>query len=199
MTVDSNPRQRPANRPHLHSVGPSAEPIALAVPGARHCPGFLSAAGIAALVARIDGEPWGGAGRERRQDYGYRYDMHRRTLAPATTFPAWLSQLTGQLLPFTGAEADQATITEIVSGRGLTRHLDNPERFGPTIALLNPADTLRILFELVGAIGGRHRHEVPLKTGDLLLLTDDARYRWTMRAVPHSRGRHLLITLRTVV
>lgn len=173
--------------------------IELPVSGASYYQQYLDANECIDLLSQLDDVSWQAEGEMRTQHYGQHYNYRERTLGPAMELPGWCEALIGQLAVLNGGRGFDLCTVEEWTGRHLPRRLDDPELLGPTSALLNLGAPVSVVFELVGAIGGKHTHRTRLGTGDLLVLTDDARYRWTTKLVP-GRGtnpaRRLGLTFR---
>lgn len=149
------------------------------------------------LVQWIDRRPWSSALRRRTQHYGYRYSYDRRALRRDDylgQLPAALQRLAAlvaaRVSDFT---PDQAIVNEYLPGQGISAHIDHPGNFGPVVAsvsLLSPA-----IMEFARA---GERRDFVLSPGDLLVMREDARFRWT-HAIPHHSQRRISVTFRSAI
>lgn len=182
--------------------------MAATVPGLRLKPAWISAERERDLLAAIDALPWDDGLRRRVQHHGYRYAYRGRKVEaaePLGPLPAWAAELAARL----HAEAvftcppDQVIVNEYLPGQGISAHIDCVPCFGPVVASLSLGSgaTMALSHPDTGS-----RADVWLAPRTLLILADDARYRWR-HAIPARRsdpdrgprGRRLSLTFRTVL
>jgi alkylated DNA repair dioxygenase AlkB len=184
------------------------------VPGLALLPGYLDEAAQAALVSRIDQEPWRSDLKRRVQHYGYRYDYKARR-ADASLYigplPDWLAPLAARLTGdgLFAATPDQAIVNEYEPGQGIGRHIDCVPCFGPVVASLTLGSSC--VMELFPPEDAAPAGVVPLllTRGSLVVLSGEARYRWLHRIPARRRDEHggaviarsrrLSVTFRTVL
>ncbi|MCY1056308.1 alpha-ketoglutarate-dependent dioxygenase AlkB [Nannocystis sp. SCPEA4] len=178
------------------------------VPGLTLVPEWISAALERDIVAAVDTHAWDDSLRRRVQHHGYRYAYRGRKVdaaEPLGPLPAWAAELAARLhreSVFT-CPPDQVIVNEYVPGQGISAHIDCVPCFGPVVASLSLGSGA--VMELSPPDPGP-RAVVWLPPRSLLVLADDARYRWR-HAIPARRsdpdrgprGRRLSLTFRTVV
>jgi alkylated DNA repair dioxygenase AlkB len=85
----------------------------------------------------------------------------------------WCDQLTEQ--GFFGHPPDQVIVNEYLPGQGIAAHVDCEPCFGDTIAVVSLGSP--VLMDFNGLACG-HKASIDLVPGSLLVITDEARYRW---------------------
>lgn len=153
---------------------------------------FLDETAQTRLAAVIDTKPWSHAINRRTQHYGWRYSYDRRQLGPADRlpFPAWIRILGDRLEPAFGESPDQAIVNEYRPGQGIGAHIDHPGNFGPIIASISLLSSATMIFSRAGRV-----ENVVLEPGALLVMSGEARYKWT-HAIPTHAERRLSVTFR---
>jgi alkylated DNA repair dioxygenase AlkB len=143
------------------------------IPGLAYLPDYIAAAEEAKLVAAIDREVWDTTWDRRRQPYGAAYGDADQAPRP---IPAWGQKLADRMhheglceRPF-----DQMLINEYLPGQGIALHRDySPfDRTVVSLSLLSPC-----VMDFRSADGQR-RASLLLQPRSLLVLSDEARYRW---------------------
>ncbi|PZP85944.1 MAG: alpha-ketoglutarate-dependent dioxygenase AlkB [Azospirillum brasilense] len=152
------------------------EPPAIA--GLRYLPDFITASEEMELLHWIDQQPWLTDLKRRVQHYGYRYDYKARNISRELqlgALPEQLEHYTVKLAENLFAnKPDQVIVNEYLPGQGISSHTDCIPCFGPTIVSLSLGSSCVMDFE-----GPEDdRHTLLLEPRSLLLLSDDARYRW---------------------
>ncbi|MCY0994044.1 alpha-ketoglutarate-dependent dioxygenase AlkB [Nannocystis sp. ILAH1] len=179
-----------------------------AVPGLTLVPEWISGERERDIIAAVDALPWDDGLRRRVQHHGYRYAYRGRKVdaaEPLGPLPTWAAELAARLhgdAIFT-CPPDQVIVNEYVPGQGISAHIDCVPCFGPVIASLSLGSgaTLELSHPTTSS-----RAAVWLPPRSLLVLADDARYRWR-HAIPARksdpdrgpRGRRLSLTFRTVL
>lgn len=181
------------------------------VPGLTYAAGYLTADEEAAILAAVDAEPWRTDLKRRVQHYGYRYDYTARTVDPSMhigSLPAWAQPLAERLLAdgHMPALADQLIVNEYEPGQGIRPHVDCVPCFGPVVCSVTLGSQCVIDMTEVDGTG-----EVPqlLERGSLLVMAEDARYKWrhgirgrksdTVNGQTVPRTRRVSLTFRTVI
>ena len=176
------------------------------VPGLRYVPGYLESDRQENLLAAIDSQPWHDVGGQRRiQFYGYWSEVAKGGLYRAGDLPRWAIEIAGRLedddlMPYL---ADQLIITEYQPGQGVRPHIDAPV-FADVIVGITLGSTC--IMELTQE---DRREQVLLEPGSALVLSGDARDRWT-HAIPSrmadvwmdrtlDRSRRVSLTFRRVL
>ena len=194
-----------------------ASPTTDNIRGLRIVRNFITAAEEKALLEQIDHSTWNRELARRTQHYGQRYSYADRQLYLAPPLPEWLSPVLERIhekvdeFPRTAAAATmQVIVNEYEPGQGIADHTDHVGLFGPTVVSLSLSSATTMDF---GTKGRADKISVRLQPRDLLVLTGDARYRWTHGIRPRivdtvetsggerrrlRRGRRVSITFRTI-
>jgi len=152
-----------------------AHPIAApAIPGLNYLRDYITSREEQALVAAIDAEPWDETWDRRRQPYGASYGNKRTGVTKP--IPPWGLKLIERLRdegigdrPF-----DQMLVNDYEPGQGISLHRDY-DPFDRTVVSLSLLSPCVMDFRSVG--DGR-KESMLLEPRSLLVLEDDARYRW---------------------
>lgn len=196
----------PPSKPVPALVVASRTPEHPPIPGLLYYPDFLSTDEERELLAHIDSAPWITELKRRVQHYGWRYDYKARTIDAGMRIgplPDWAAVLARQLtdeeiLP---EVPDQVIVNEYVENQGISKHIDGELCFTEPIAVISLLEPWEMVF--------RHDNErkgLVLHTRSLLVMTGDARYKWT-HEIPHRlhepgnfrRKRRVSVTLRKVI
>lgn len=173
------------------------------IPGLTYIPDFITPDEESALIDNIDRQPWLTDLKRRVQHYGYKYDYKARAVtddAYLGTLPEWIDPV-AQKLPF---KPDQAIVNEYLPGQGISAHVDCVPCFDDMIASLSLGSGAIMQFT-----NGNEKQELYLKPCSLIVLSGEARYKWT-HAIPSrksdvvdgfklERGRRISLTFRNVI
>jgi alkylated DNA repair dioxygenase AlkB len=178
------------------------------IPGLRYLADWIAAEHASRLVAAVEAGAWSTELRRRVQHYGHRYAYRGRKVDVAERLgplPSWAAELAERLV----AEAvftcppDQVIVNEYQPGQGISAHVDCVPCFGPVVASLS---LLAGVSMELSARDTDQRLSMWLAPCSLLILADDARYRWrhaiaARKTYPDRgpRGRRLSLTFRTVL
>jgi alkylated DNA repair dioxygenase AlkB len=181
------------------------------ISGLKYLTGFVSEREEASLFVAIDKEPWLADLRRRVQHYGYRYDYKSRKVDPSMylgALPPWSQPLTDRLMAagYLETNPDQLIVNEYEPGQGITAHVDCVPCFGPVVCSITLGSAC--MMEL-SAVADPATELLFLERGSLLVLADEARYKWR-HAIPGRksdrvdgqvirRGRRVSLTFRTVI
>lgn len=119
--------------------------------------------------------PWNTSLKRRTKHYGGLYNYKSKSLshqsgsASAEAIPAWCDAILDKLAQF---NFDQLIINEYVPGQGISAHTDHIRDFGPVIASLSLNSACVMKFSHV------EFKDVWLPRRSLVILTEDARYKW---------------------
>lgn len=138
---------------------------------------------------------WASApGQRRVLQYGYKYNYTERDAKPEKTTP--IPDLFVKVLLRKLEESkeiklkvDQVIVNEYEPGQGIAPHIDHTKHFGPVVASLSLGWAYNMNF---AKQGGEEKKQLLLPVCSLLVLQDEARYKWT-----HSIERRLDDTLPT--
>lgn len=167
----------------------------------------------AELLRRIDEECWEPfiksaapdarplPGARRVQHYGYKYDYHRRSVAPTRPIPDYLMEMAAQFPAGEKKEADgtraagwnQCIVNEYRPGQGITWHTD-ARLFGPSIICFTLGDAHPMEFK----IGGCTETITPVP-GSAYVMCGEARAIAQHRMTPFKGStRRVSVTFRVV-
>lgn len=181
------------------------------IPGLQYIQAYLDLAAQQQFIHTIDQQPWLTDLKRRVQHYGYRYDYTRRSVDYSQflgPLPTWGAQLAERLYHdgYTSARPDQLIVNEYQPGQGIARHIDCVPCFGGTILSISLGSTC--VMELTHT-QSRERLSILLEPGSLLIMQDEARYRWkhgipprkldVYRGQPWVRQRRVSLTFRTII
>jgi alkylated DNA repair dioxygenase AlkB len=190
---------------------PAAGAPATPIPGLTYLPDYIDAGHEERLLAIIDRRTWLTDLARFVQHYGYRYDYKGRKIDPEMylgPLPDWAADLAARLHQegWFGERADQVIVNEYQPGQGISKHVDCVPCFDRTIASLSLGSTC-VLEMAHGKT--KHKVELLLRPRSLVIMQDEARYKWT-HAVPARkkdvvdgrtwpRGRRVSLTFRKVL
>jgi alkylated DNA repair dioxygenase AlkB len=177
------------------------------IPGLFYFRNFISEDEENRLVASIDSQPWLNDLRRRTQHYGYKYNYTKRSVDSSMSLgplPKMFTDINALISHLFDKEPDQIIINEYEPGQGINKHVDCVPCFGPVIA------SLSLLSPCIMEFGnGNETHELLLEPRSLLLLENDARYKWHHRIpirendrvgdILITRKRRISATFRTVL
>lgn len=187
------------------------QPQQASISGLTYMPDFISAADEVALLQIIDKQPWLNDLKRRVQHYGYRYDYKARAVTAESylgPMPEWLSTYADRLQSggHFKEKPDQAIINEYSPGQGISAHIDCVPCFTDTIASLSLGSACVMVFTNIDSAA---KQSLLLETKSLVVMTGDARYRWThaiaarktdrLDGVTISRNRRVSLTFRKVI
>jgi alkylated DNA repair dioxygenase AlkB len=175
--------------------------------GLFYAPSFLSTEDQRRLFEEIDANEWSLELKRRVQHYGYRYDYKARRIDPSMhlgPLPPFAIGIAARLQTVTSFTQlpDQLIVNEYLPGQGISAHVDCKTCFNNRVAIASLGWPYEMEFQ--------HTHsqtntKLLLGVGSLLVLADEARYRWThqIRARHQDRGvprqRRLSLTFRKVL
>lgn len=183
----------------------------MTIPGLKYIARYISVPDEAELLAAVDAEPWLSDLKRRVQHYGYRYDYKARKVDPSMylgPLPAWAQPLAARLVGegHMPTAPDQLIVNEYQPGQGISSHVDCVPCFGPVVCSLTlGSQCVMVLSE----VEGDGAETLLLERGSLLVLADNARYKWR-HAIPGRksdqvdervlpRQRRVSLTFRTVI
>lgn len=178
----------------------------LEIPGLTLVHEYVSPDQQARLTRIVDESPWRTDLKRRVQHWGWVYDYRARRVDPATylgPLPPWAALLARRLAAdhHMPEVPDMLIVNEYVPGQGISAHVDCVQCFSGTICSLSLGSQCVMSFSERGQ--GRIE-SLLLPPGSLLVLSGDARYRWT-HAIPArksdgktQRTRRISLTFRTV-
>lgn len=159
------------------------------------------------LINFVDRQPWMTALVRRVQHYGYRYDYRARSVTKEMflgPLPSLFQQIAQQLFDAAlfRSMPDQVIVNEYFPGQGISVHVDCIPCFGPVIATLSLGSRCEMEFSHLASAA---KYKQILEENSLLVLSDEARYKWRHAIQPRifddgvMRNRRISITFRTVI
>ncbi|KAI9327020.1 oxidoreductase [Zopfochytrium polystomum] len=147
------------------------------------------------LLEQLENEKWNNALTRRTIHYGYEYKYRNRKVEKCEDIPEWLTEITKKLETISGEKMNQIIINEYTRKQGITKHIDAQNVFGDTIVGLSLNDECIMDFK-----NGNERESVKLERRSLLIMTGEARNKWTHCINPKKQNfdRRISITWRRV-
>ena len=151
------------------------------IPGLIYLPDFLDPNEEQDIVAEIDQGAWSMELKRRVQHYGWRYDYKSRQVDPAMrlgALPEWADVLARRLFErgVVPNLPDQLIVNEYVEKQGISKHVDAESSFADGIAMISLLESWEMLFR---EMAGRRKVNQLLERRSVVVITGDARYRWT--------------------
>ena len=168
--------------------------------GFQYIPNFLTEKENAYLFNTLSEQEWRTDLKRRTQHYGARYDYASRSLkfdVPSIDSSV-LAPLVKFLNPFfqslSNSIINQIIVNEYLPGEKISPHIDAP-CFGPVVMTITLGTSAYFVMTQNGV-----RFEIKPAEGDLIILSDEARYKWKHETLPFKKeGRRISITLRSIV
>ncbi|MBE9203635.1 alpha-ketoglutarate-dependent dioxygenase AlkB [Synechocystis salina LEGE 06099] len=185
------------------------KPIILA--GLQYIENFINAEEERELVNIIDRQNWLQDLKRRVQHYGYKYDYKSRRINHSMylgELPDWMDFVVERLIfkKIIEHAPNQAIVNEYIPGQGITPHIDCQSCFENTIVSLSLNSSCMMNFQ---SISSGENQSVLLTPRSLIVLKDDARYKWKhgipnrksdlWNAQKRPRDRRISITFRNVI
>lgn len=139
-------------------------------------PDFLTRDEERDLLSKIDQAEWNTTLSRRTQHYGYIYDYQNKAATQVTTpIPRWAEFIIERLLDekLLKQRPDQMIVNEYVPGQGIFPHVDDATSFGDGIVSVSMGSDIVMDF-----VKQNEKRQVILKTRSVLVLHDEARYKW---------------------
>ncbi|EOE4589339.1 alpha-ketoglutarate-dependent dioxygenase AlkB [Acinetobacter baumannii] len=178
--------------------------------GVEYLSDFVSTVEETEILKNIDSQPWITDLGRRVQHYGYRYNYKKAKLDRHITLPpipAWLIRMQKDLMDECSLDLppNQLIINEYEPGQGITDHIDAPDEFGETIIMVSLGSSCVMDFLSVET---NQKEAIFLEQRSLLMIRDDARYKWkhgivkrktdTWDGIQYPRSRRVSLTFRFV-
>lgn len=185
------------------------EEQAYTIPGLRYVADYISIDQEAGLLAMVDSQEWRIDLKRRVQHYGYKYDYSARGIDEKDyigEIPGWLKDVAVELqrLGIFSEIPDQVIVNEYLPGQSIAPHVDCTSCFGPAIASISLASPC-----IMDLIKEDSRIGVELMPRSLLIISDEARYKWKhgiaarktdmINGLKIARGRRVSLTFRNVM
>lgn len=187
------------------------ENLANRIEGLTYIPDYLTPDEEKALIANIDSEPWLNDLKRRVQHYGFKYDYRAKSITKNLglgQMPSWACAQTKQLFErnLFSKLPDQVIVNEYEAGQGISPHIDCIPCFDKTIASISLGSAC--VMDFINPVT-KEKASLLLEPRSLLVLTDDARYKWQHTIAPrqtdqyygraYSRRRRLSLTFRNML
>jgi alkylated DNA repair dioxygenase AlkB len=150
------------------------------IQGIRFLPEFISLEEEAALlkeIGRMEPEDWCCDLKRRTAHFGYKYNYESRNAAVKIgELPEWQERIQSRIEAACGCESpfNQLILNEYLPGQGISKHVDSPSAFGNTVVSLSLGSAASMVFRR-----GNEAVPVYLPRRSVVILQDDARYKWT--------------------
>lgn len=175
------------------------------IPGLTYIPNYIPIEYASELIQLIDANNWNLDLKRRTQHYGYKYDYTARSVNASYYLggmPYWVDELCSKLRSdrIFIEKPDQVIINEYIPGQGIAIHIDCVPCFTGTICSLSLESGC-----VMDLSWGDIKRCINLEPRSLLILKDDARYKWKHGiAVRKSdngvrRQRRISLTFRKVI
>ncbi len=178
---------------------------AVNIPGLTYISNYISSEHEEELLKLIDAQDWNLELKRRTQHYGYKYDYTARSIDPSHYFgkmPCWIDKLCHTLYSESifMEMPDQVIVNEYIPGQGIAPHIDCMPCFAGTICSLSLASGC-----IMDLSWGDIKRCINLEPKSLLILKDDARYKWKHGIAARKsdngvkRQRRISLTFRKVI
>lgn len=182
------------------------------VSGLRFLDNYISPTEHEQIVRAIDNEPWLNDLKRRVQHYGFKYNYKSRSIDHNMyigALPTWSHQLCKRLVEdkLITYLPDQIIVNEYLPGQGIANHIDCEPCFNDTIISLSLISSC--VMDIINKDCPSRRIEILLPPRSLVVLSGEARYRWTHgiagRRVDEFQGqriyreRRISLTFRKVI
>lgn len=179
------------------------------IPSLDYIPDFIDQEEERYFLQKIDEAVWDNTLKRQVQHYGYRYDYKARSVVSSSylgALPKYLDELAQKLYikNLFSKKPDQVIVNEYLPGQGIAPHIDCESCFGNEIASLSLGSGAVMQFTNLD-----ENQEIYLENRSLILLQDDARYKWK-HSIPArksdkifgksvSRSRRISLTFRNII
>jgi alkylated DNA repair dioxygenase AlkB len=172
----------------------------LAITGLNYVPNYINLKQQEELIHQINQMPWLTDLRRRTQHYGYKYDYTKKQIDASMRvgdIPSWIKEHCQKLVDDKIFEEipDQVIVNEYKPGQGISRHIDCVPCFSDTICSLSLASACAMDFQ---STKDWQKQKLTLEPGSLLVLKDEARYKW-MHSIGAVKDYRISLTFRKVL
>jgi len=184
--------------------------IEIDIPGFHYVKDWISSEQQDEIMKFLDSVEWSTELKRRVQHYGYHFDYKTSEISetPIEPIPSVLQPMIKRLKEefFDGVLPDQLIVNEYIPGQGIGPHTDRTHCFGPTVASISMLSPVVMDFSNCKTL---EKRALKLEPCSILVLKDDARYRWThgigqrdkdmWQGKEFQRSRRVSLTFRTVI
>lgn len=151
------------------------------IQGLTYIPNFIDKLEVKNFIDSINSESWLSDIKRRVQHYGYKYDYKARSIDYSMflgQLPIWALPMAQRLFVEKHIDTvpDQLIINEYEPGQGIANHIDCEPCFGDTVISISLGSSCVMDFINVRT---KQKIEVMLESGSLVVLTGEARHKWT--------------------
>jgi len=169
-----------ANQSEFANIGKSIPVIP--IKGLTYVTDFISDDEHKEVWEAVNKEIWLGDLKRRVQHYGYKYDYKKRSLDYSMyigDIPLWTKFIAERIVAkgYMKNLPDQLIVNEYKSGQGIADHIDCEPCFDDTIISLSLGSPC--IMDFKNKDNNKDKHELLLQAKSLIVITDDARYKWT--------------------
>ena len=144
--------------------------------GLTYIPNYITEQEECDITNLINEHVWNTELTRRTQHYGYTYPYDTKNiLLPTTPIPEEITYLVDKLSEEYAVQFDQLIVNEYEPGQGISAHIDHAKLFDDTIISISMGSSCVMKFEQVGTA---NIYEIVLEPKSLLVLQNDARYKW---------------------
>lgn len=151
------------------------------ISGLIYIPNYITKEQENSFIKSINAESWLTDIKRRVQHYGYKYDYKARAIDYSMflgALPSWASAMAKRLYleKQIDQEPDQLIINEYLPGQGIANHVDCEPCFGETVISISLGSYC--VMDFIN-IKSRHKIEVMLEPGSMVVITGEARHLWS--------------------
>ena len=150
------------------------------IPGLFYFDNFISKEEATELLNEINKKTWNLTLKRRTQHYGYYYDYktsHLDLSAKTEPLPDFIKFILPKLQALEilkDFNPDQLIINEYLPGQGISSHIDKVSDFEEKICSISLGSDVIMEFRK-----GGEKNEVRLRENSIVILTEDARFKWS--------------------
>lgn len=149
------------------------------------------------LLEQINSCTWLNDLKRRVQHYGYKYDYTKKSINAENflgPLPNWLEILSAKMVENKLMEKpEQIIINEYMRGQGIGMHIDRIDSFGPVVISLSLLADCDMKFQCFDK-----KETVVLPQRSIVILENEARYKWAHGITSVKADRRVSITFRTI-
>lgn len=179
--------------------------------GLTYIPNYIDKLEITKFIDAINSEQWLSDIKRRVQHYGYKYDYKARSIDYSMfigELPIWAKTMARRLFDekYIDVLPDQLIINEYEPGQGIANHVDCVPCFGDTVISISLNSSCVMDFINLQT---KQKIEVLLESGSLVVLSGEARHKWThgiaqrktdkFNGIKKARGLRISMTFRKVI
>ena len=152
------------------------------ISGLAYIENFISPQEHEEIWNNVYAAPWLGDLKRRVQHYGYKYDYRKRAIDHSMflgEIPDWSVKYAQRLVDkgYISVIPDQIIVNEYTPGQGIADHIDCEPCFADTVISLSLGS--EVIMQLKEKRKRTNKIDVLLEPNSLIILKEDARYKWT--------------------